>query len=198
MPVDILIAKREDVQTSVVASGRVLAPARVDIGSTITGRVQRVAVREGARVAAGELLVQLEQPELNAALLQARAVRDRSRARLDSVGKLALPTARESQSQAESSVVLAEREWKRYQDLVAKGFVSQSRADEAERQVLVARSQLAASKSQVAAQSTQGAESQQARQQLVEAEAAVALAQARSVTDGDTCPRGRGGAGARG
>ena len=179
VPVDILIAKREDVQTSVVASGRVLAPARVDIGSTITGRVQRVAVREGARVAAGELLVQLEQPELNAALLQARAVRDRSRARLDSVGKLALPTARESQSQAESTVALAEREWKRYQDLVAKGFVSQSRADEAERQVLVARSQLAASKSQVAAQSTQGAESQQARQQLVEAEAAVALAQAR-------------------
>ena len=179
VPVDILIAKREDVQTSVVASGRVLAPARVDIGSTITGRVQRVAVREGARVAAGELLVQLEQPELNAALLQARAVRDRSRARLDSVGKLALPTARESQSQAESTVALAEREWKRYQDLVAKGFVSQSRADEAERQVQVARSQLAASKSQVAAQSTQGAESQQARQQLVEAEAAVALAQAR-------------------
>ena len=179
LPVDVVVARLEDVQTSVVASGRVLAPARVDVGSTITGRVQRVAVREGARVAAGQLLVQLEQAELNAAVLQARAVRDRARARVESVTLLALPTARESQSQAESNVLMAEREWKRSQELAARGFISQSRVDESERQVLVARSQLAASKSQVAAQSTQGAEAQQARQQLLEADAAVALAQAR-------------------
>ena len=179
MIVDVVAAKREDVQTSVVASGRVLAPARVEVGATITGRVQRVAVREGARVAENDLLVQLEQPELTAALAQARAVRDRARARLDSVGKLALPTAQESQSQAQSNVAMAEREWKRNQDLVAKGFVSQSRADEAERQVQVARSQLASAKSQVAAQSTQGAESQQARQQLIESDAALAMAQAK-------------------
>ena len=177
--VDVIMAKREDVQTSVVASGRVLSPARVDVGATITGRVLRVAVREGARVAEGQLLVQLEQQELNAALTQARAVRDRARARVESVTKLALPTAQESQAQAQSSVTLAEREWKRSQELAAKGFISQSRVDESERQVQVARSQLAASKSQVAAQSTQGAESQQARQQMLEADAAVELAQAR-------------------
>ncbi len=177
--VDVIMAKREDVQTSVVASGRVLSPARVDVGATITGRVLRVAVREGARVAEGQLLVQLEQQELNAALTQARAARDRARARVESVTKLALPTAQESQAQAQSSVTLAEREWKRSQELAAKGFISQSRVDESERQVQVARSQLAASKSQVAAQSTQGAESQQARQQVLEADAAVELAQAR-------------------
>ncbi|MEQ1773657.1 MAG: efflux RND transporter periplasmic adaptor subunit [Burkholderiales bacterium] len=177
--VDVITAKREDVQTSVVASGRVLSPARVDVGATITGRVLRVAVREGARVAEGQLLVQLEQQELNAALAQAHAVRDRARARVESVTKLALPTAQESQAQAQSSVTLAEREWKRSQELAAKGFISQSRVDESERQVQVARSQLATSKSQVAAQSTQGAESQQARQQVLEADAAVALAQAR-------------------
>jgi HlyD family secretion protein len=177
--VDIMIAKREDVQTSVVASGRVLAPARVDIGSTITGRVQRVAVREGARVAEGQLLVQLEQTELAAAVSQARAARERARARVASVASLALPTARESQSQAESNVTLAAREFKRSQDLLAKGFISQSRVDEAERQLQVARSQLASATSQVSAQSSQGAEAQQARQQLAEAEAALDLAQAK-------------------
>ena len=51
--VDVAAVKREDVQLSVVASGRVLAPARVDIGATITGRVQKVAVREGASVQIG-------------------------------------------------------------------------------------------------------------------------------------------------
>jgi HlyD family secretion protein len=177
--VDILIAKREDVQTSVVASGRVLAPARVEVGATITGRVQRVAVREGARVAQGELLVLLEQQELKAAIAQARAVRDRARARVESVAKLALPNARESQTQAEWNVSIAQREYKRAQDLLAMGFISQSRVDDAERQLQVARSQLASAKSQVTAQSAPGAEAQQARQQLMEAEAALELAQAK-------------------
>ena len=177
--VDVLIAAREDVQTSVVASGRVLAPARVDVGATITGRVQRVAVREGARVAQGDLLVLLEQQELNAALAQARAARDRAQARMASVSQLALPTARESQVQAASNVVLAEREFKRTQELAAKGFVSQSRLDESDRQLQVARSQLATTQSQVTAQGAQGAEAQQVRQQWVEANAAIELAQAK-------------------
>ena len=177
--VDVLGARREDVQLSVVASGRVLAPARVEVGATITGRVQRVAVREGARVAAGELLVQLEQQELNAAITQARAARDRARARVQSVATLALPNARESQTQAEWNVSLAEREYQRSQELAAKGFISQSRVDEAERQVQVARSQLASAKSQVSAQSARGGEAMQARDQLAEAEAALQLAQAK-------------------
>ncbi len=87
--------------------------------------------------------------------------------------------ARESQSQAESNVTLAEREYKRAQELLAKGFISQSRVDEAERQLQVVRSQLASAKSQVSAEDTQGAKAQQAREQLAEAEAALQLAQAR-------------------
>lgn len=179
LAVDVMIAKREDVQSSVVASGRVLAPSRVDIGATITARVQNVAVREGARVTAGQLLVQLEQSELAAAVSQARAGRERARARVMSVASLALPTAREAQTQAESNVTLAEREFKRSQELLAKGFISQSRVDETERQWRVARSQLTAAKSQVTAQSAQGPEAQQAREQLAEAEAALQIAQAR-------------------
>lgn len=179
--VDALVTKREDVQLSVMASGRVLAPARVDIGATITGRVQRVAVREGARVSAGELLILLEQMELNAAVAQARAARDRARARVQSVTTLALPTARESQTQAEANVALAEREHQhqRSQDLLARNFISQARTDEAARQLQVVRSQLAAARSQVGAQGAQGAEAQQVRQQLLESEAALDVAQAK-------------------
>ena len=141
--VDVLTVKREDVQTSVVASGRVLAPARVELGATITGRVTKVLVREGERITEGQLLVQLEQAELVAAVNQARAARERARARIDSVAKLALPMAREAQTQAEWNVATAERELKRSQELLAKGFISQSRVDEAERLLEVAKSQLA-------------------------------------------------------
>jgi HlyD family secretion protein len=177
--VDIVVAKSEDVQTSVVASGRVLAPARVDIGATITGRVERVAVREGARVAADDLLVQLEKRELAAAVSQASAARNRAKARVDSVATLALPTARAALAQAVANLSVAEQEWRRAQDLVAKGFISKSRLDDAERQLKVARGQSDSARAQVRAQETAGAEAQQARSQLVEAEAALELAQAR-------------------
>jgi HlyD family secretion protein len=179
VPVDVLTVAVEDVQTSVVASGRVLAPARVDIGATVTGRVQRVAVREGARVAAGELLVELERDELAAAVAQARAARDRARARVDAVSTLALPTAAQARAQAEANLALAEREHQRARELVAKGFVTQSRADDAERQLRVARSQLDAARAAEAAQTPPGAEARQAKNLLQEAEAALALAEAR-------------------
>ena len=177
--IDVAVVRAEDVQTSVVASGRVLAPARVDVGATITGRVERVAVREGARVAQGELLVQLEKRELAAAVAQAQAAQARARARVASVETLALPTARAAQAQAEANLAVAQRELQRAQELVARGFVSQSRLDDAERQHKVALGQRDSARAQVVAQEAAGAEAQQARSQLVEAEAALALAQAR-------------------
>lgn len=177
--VQLVTTAAADVQTSVVASGRVLAPSRVDIGATITGRVAVVRVREGARVAADEILVELEQRELEAAAAQAQAAVERARARVVSVRTLALPTAQAAQQQAAANLEVAEREARRARDLVAKGFVSQSRVDDAERQLDVARSQLASTRAQTGAQSAAGAESQQAQSQLAEAEAALAVTQAR-------------------
>jgi len=177
--VQLVSAAPADIQTSVVASGRVLAPSRVDIGATITGRVQTVRVREGARVAADEILVELDPRELKAAVAQSEAAVTRARARVASVKTLALPMAQAAQQQALANLTLAEREAQRARDLVEKGFVSRSRLDDAERQLDVARSQLESARAQTGAQSSAGAESQQAQSQLVEAEATLLLAQAR-------------------
>lgn len=177
--VQFVTATVADIQTSVVASGRVLPPARVDIGATITGRVETVHVREGARVSAGEVLIELEQRELKAAVAQAQAAVKRAQARVSSVQTLALPTAVAAQQQAQANLALAEREAQRARDLLAKGFVSQSRVDDAERQLQVARSALAGARAQSGAQASGGAEAQQAQSQRVEAEAALQLAQAK-------------------
>lgn len=177
--VQVVSAAPADIQTSVVASGRVLAPSRVDIGATITGRVQTVRVREGARVAPDEILVELDPRELKAAVTQSEAAVTRARARVSSVKTLALPMAQAAQQQAQANLTLAEREAQRARELVAKGFVSRSRLDDAERQLDVARSQLDSARAQTGAQSTTGAESQQAQSLLVEAEAALLSAQAR-------------------
>lgn len=179
VPVDVLTMAATDVQTSVVASGRVLAQARVEVGATIVGRVERVLVREGARLKEGDVLVQLERRELEAAVAQAQAAVARARARVASVKTLALPTAQAGVRQAEANLELAEREARRARDLLTKGFVSQSRVDEADRQLDVAKSQLASARAQAGAQGVDGAEARQAESQRVEAEAALAVAQAR-------------------
>lgn len=177
--VDMVTVAAADVQTSVVASGRVLPPAKVEIGATITARVEKVLVREGARIVADQLLVQLERGELEAALAQARAALTRAQARVSSVQTLALPTAQAGLQQAEANLLVAEREEKRNRDLLAKGFISQARVDEIERQLNVARSQLASARAQAGAQGASGAEAQQAQSQLAEAVAALAAAEAK-------------------
>lgn len=179
LPVDIVTLAATDVQTSVVASGRVLPPAKVEIGATITARVEKVLVREGARIEADQVLVELERSELAATVAQARAALTRAQARVKSVQTLALPTAQAGLKQAEANLLQAERDDKRNRDLVAKGFISQARVEETERQLDVARSQLASAKAQAGAQGASGAEAQQAQSQLAEAVAALEAAQAK-------------------
>ena len=177
--VDILNLAAADMQTSVVASGRVLPPAKVEIGATITARVEKVQVREGARIVADQVLVELERGEWAAAAAQARAAVARAKARVSSVQTLALPTAQAGLKQAEANLVQAERDDKRNRDLLAKGFISQARVDESERQLDVARSQLTSAKAQAGAQGASGAEAQQAQSQHAEAVAALDATEAK-------------------
>jgi HlyD family secretion protein len=177
--VDLVTVVSADVQTSVVASGRVLPPSKVEIGATITGRVEKVLVREGARIEDKQLLVELERGELTAAAAQARAAVARAKARIASVQTLALPTAQAGLKQAEANLLQAERDEQRNRDLLAKGFISQARVDEAVRQLDVARSQLSSARAQVGAQAASGAEAQQAQSQLAEAVAALEATEAK-------------------
>src|SRR5450432_4797251 len=63
--------RRGNLVETVVASGHVETPFRVEIGSQITGTVDDVLVQEGQRVTKGQPLISLEARELKAAVLQA-------------------------------------------------------------------------------------------------------------------------------
>uniref|UniRef100_UPI0013D33F23 biotin/lipoyl-binding protein n=1 Tax=Klebsiella pneumoniae TaxID=573 RepID=UPI0013D33F23 len=56
---------------TVVASGHVETPYRVEIGSQLTGTVQDVLVRQGEKVVKGQPLIALESRELKASVVQA-------------------------------------------------------------------------------------------------------------------------------
>lgn len=160
-------------------SGRVATSSRVEVGSTVTGRVAQVLVAEGASVRQGDPLLRLETDELRAALDQARAGERQAEARLAGLRSSGRSAAQATVAQTDSVLTAATAELQRTQDLVARGFLSQARLDEAQRAVDVARAQLAGARAQSSAVSDQGSEVAQAEAQLALASAASAAARAR-------------------
>jgi HlyD family secretion protein len=160
-------------------SARVATLSRVDLGSTVTGRVDRVLVKEGERVRAGQPLLRLEDDEWQAALAQALAAERQASARLAGLRDTGRSTAQAQLEQADANLTAARAEFRRTQALVAQGFVSASRLDDARRALAVAEAQRAAAHAQVQANTDRGTEVAQAQAQLQAARAATAAARAR-------------------
>jgi HlyD family secretion protein len=163
---------------SVVVSGRMANESRVFLGPTITARVASVKYREGAAVKQGDLIVQLEDIELAASARQAVAALRTAEARLASQKNLAGPTSAQALEQARANALTADRERERSESLFQKGFIGQSRLDEAKRAADVAKAQLKTAEAQAEA-NQRGAEFEQAVTRVAEARAAADLANAR-------------------
>jgi len=158
-------------------SARVATLSRVDVGSTLTGRVLQVAVAAGAMVKSGDVLVRLESDELRATLAQARAGETQAAARLAGLRSTGRSAAQAGVAQAASVLVAAQSDLQRTQELMAQGFISQARLDEARRALAVAQAQLDGAAAQRAAVAEPGADVAQAQAQLalaISARAAVA------------------------
>lgn len=160
-------------------SARVATLSRVDVGSTITARVAKVLVNDGAQVRQGDVLVQLESAELRAALTQAQASASQAQARLAGLRSTGRATAKAVAMQSDATLQAAQAELKRNQQLVAQGFISASRLDDVQRAVEVARAQQASAQALVQANADAGADVVQAQAQLDQALAAISSAQAR-------------------
>ncbi len=160
-------------------SGRVATLSRVDVGSTLTGRVVQVGVAEGAQVKKGDVLVRLESDELRAALDQALANGQQAAARLAGLRSTGRSSAQAGVAQADSVLIAAKADLQRTRELVAKGFLSEAKLDEARRGADVAQAQLMSSRAQSAANADRGTDVVQAQAQLSLADAATAAARAR-------------------
>ena len=77
-----VVPERVELVQTVVATGRVRSLARAQLGAAVSGTVARVRAREGDRVVAGQVLVELDGGEARAQLLQARAALARAEANL--------------------------------------------------------------------------------------------------------------------
>lgn len=122
---------RRDFVQSVVASGRVEAPHRLDVGAQITGTVLRVPVIEGQAVQAGDLLVELDAVELKASDRQADAAVLQAQSRLRQLNEVQAPVAAQTLRQAQSTLDVARATHARSQALFDQGFIGQAALDDA-------------------------------------------------------------------
>jgi len=177
--VDVARVERGELRQSVVASGRVRTPERIELASQISGRIVAVHVREGDTVRAGQPLLTLDAAELDAAVAQARAGLAQAESRLRQIGEAGLPLAEQGLRQAEAAAQQAERQFERVRELVARGFYSPAQLDDARRSRDVAASQRESARIQLANQRADGSEARLARHNRDQARAALALAEAR-------------------
>jgi HlyD family secretion protein len=97
---------RRDLVSAVTASGKIEAKTSVDISADITGRIIRIAVREGDLVKKGQFLIQIDPAQYQAAVARAQGVVGSTEATL---------------TQARANLNQAERAWNRARQLTQLG-----------------------------------------------------------------------------
>ena len=177
--VQVVPVLRSDLVQSVVATGRLNAPARIELAAEVTATVLAVQVREGDHVKLGQLLVRLSDAEARAALQQAKAALGEARNRATQQATVAAPVAAQTVVQANAAWRNAEREFQRAQELVVQGFFSQQKLDEARRTLDTSASALQSARLQAEANQPRGVESGLAADRVAQALAAVQMAEAR-------------------
>ncbi|MGE4328533.1 efflux RND transporter periplasmic adaptor subunit [Diaphorobacter sp.] len=177
--VDALVLQSAPLVRTLQFSARVATLSRVDVGSTLTGRVAQVLAQEGAQVRQGDVLVQLESDELRAALAQAVASERQAQARLTGLRSSGRSAAQAALAQADATLKAAQTTLARVQRLVAEGFYSPAQLDEARRAVDVAQAQQRNAQAQIEANADAGTDVVQAQAQLALARAATEAARAR-------------------
>ena len=172
------VVRQNFVQT-IVASGRVETPHRVDVGVQITGKVVGVPVKEGQVVAAGATLVELEASELRAALDQAEHAAQTAAARIRQLQQVQSPQAVQTVKQAQIAYDAARDALRRSESLLSAGAISEVELQNARRAEQVAAAQLRIAQQQAASARPSGSDAAAAAAALEQAQAGVDVARAR-------------------
>jgi len=162
---------RGDLVQTVVASGHVETPFRVEVGSQITGTVEDVLVEEGQRVSKGQPLVAIEAGELKAAVVQAEGAVAQADARLRQLRELTLPAAHEALTQARATLLNAQQIYDRTADLAKNGYATKASLEDAQKNLDVARTQMRTAELEVFTSSPGGSDYVMAETQLNQANA---------------------------
>lgn len=130
----------------------VMQAKTVDVAAKVTGRIETLPVHEGDTVSAGQLLMTLDIPEVEAKLKEVEALKSAATARQSLVDEGARPqeirAAKAQMQRAQAGQELAQKTFNRVHALYREGLISKQKHDEALAQKKSADELLAAAKEQ--------------------------------------------------
>ncbi|AWM03250.2 efflux RND transporter periplasmic adaptor subunit [Bradyrhizobium amphicarpaeae] len=171
--------KRGRLIETVVASGHVETPFRVEIGSQLTGTVQEVLVQQGEKVTKDQPLISLESRELKASVVQAQGAVAQAEARIRQIEELTRPSADEALTQAKATLLNAQKTYDRTAQLEHNGYATRAALDDAQKTLDVARAQMRSAQFQVYTASPGGSDYVMAQTLLNQARANLDTAESR-------------------
>lgn len=124
----VVVARRTSLPTFYSVAGTVRSQTTSTLAANVVGTVVRVAVAEGDRVRAGDVLVEIDAREPRAQAERARAGRDELERAIEA---------------AAANAQLAETTWRRFAALRERGSASQQEYDEARTRHTAAQAELA-------------------------------------------------------
>ena len=172
-------AVRGELVQTIVASGHVETPFRVNVSSQITGVVAAVPVSEGQMVKAGETLVLLDDREARSGVVQAEGSVAQAEARMRQMAELTLPSAQQAQQQAQATLLNAQQTYDRIVKLTRDGYSTRSSLDDAIKAVDIAKAQARNAELLVFTARPGGSDNVMAQTQLNQARAGLLAAQSR-------------------
>ena len=189
----VVVASQQLLLQQVVASGEVRSDSLVRIGSELVGVVKSRSVREGDRVAAGDLLLELQDSEQQARVQEATAA-------LQQLITVQRPQAAAVLRNAEQALQQADAELARREALAARDQVAAEQVEATRSAAIAARALHEQAALQLKALAAGGSQEQQASQRLEAARAALArtritapvagVVQTRNVEPGDVVQPG--------
>ncbi len=171
--------KQQDVVQTVVASGRVETPFRINIGTQVVGMIKGVPVTEGQTVKAGDVLIQLDDTDAHEAVRLAQSVVAQWRAKLDQLANVSARLAEETKAQAQAAVVDSQIAYDRALKLYQQGYGTKVAFDAARKALDITQSQIRAAEIQIATSKPGGMDYISAQTQLDQAIASMHSAEAK-------------------
>lgn len=151
--VETIRVQERNVVEFVVASGRLRTETSSDLGTDVSGVVDKVSVRSGERVDAGDVLVTLRPADAQSRIDSERAALQTQREELDRLragpAQAELSSARATASRAKASLAQAKSDFERAKALLNSGVETPANVDAARTRYEQAKADLDRAESQV-------------------------------------------------
>ena len=162
---------------NLVATGRVIAVSRAQVGSEITGVVLERRVKEGDRVKPGDILLILRSDELSAKVREAEAA-------VAQLERSARPQAQAALRQAEAQLAQDSREAQRRRELFSRQMIAREPMEQAVQAETIARAAAEKARLTAAALASGNSDETVLRERLASAQALLAKTTVRSEVTG--------------